>query len=176
MTNLAEPTDPIVRPATSADMPRLVRLGALLVEVHHAFDAQRFLPTRPGLPADYAGYLLRQMDDPDVVVLVADDGGDAVGYAYGVLEGYDYMALRGPAGLLHDIIVDPGYRRRGVGRRLLEAVIETMTARGAPRLVLSTAARNEAAQRLFASVGFRPTMIEMTHELDAGGADRDAAP
>jgi ribosomal protein S18 acetylase RimI-like enzyme len=78
------------------------------------------------------------------------------------------MALRGPAGLLHDIIVDPGYRRRGVGRRLLEAVIENMTARGAPRLVLSTAARNEAAQRLFASVGFRPTMIEMTRELATG--------
>jgi ribosomal protein S18 acetylase RimI-like enzyme len=168
VTGRAEPTDPIVRRATTADLPHLGRLGALLVEVHHAFDAQRFLPPRVGLPSDYAGYLGRQMDDPDVVMLVADDGGEVVGYAYGALDGYDYMALRGPAGLLHDIIVDPGYRRRGVGRRLLEAVIENMTARGAPRLVLSTAARNEAAQRLFASVGFRPTMLEMTRELATG--------
>jgi hypothetical protein len=38
-------TDVITRPATSADLPRLGRLGTLLVEVHHAFDAQRFLPT-----------------------------------------------------------------------------------------------------------------------------------
>jgi len=30
---------------------------------------------------------------------------------------------------------------------------------------LSTAVKNEAAQRLFASVGFRSTMIEMTREL-----------
>jgi RimJ/RimL family protein N-acetyltransferase len=29
-----------------------------------------------------------------------------------------------------------------------------------------TAERNEAAQRLFASMGFRRTMIEMTRELD----------
>jgi hypothetical protein len=33
-------------------------------------------------------------------------------------------------------------------------------------VVLSTAEQNEAAQRLFASTGFRRTMIEMTRELD----------
>ena len=70
------------------------------------------------------------------------------------------MALRGPAGCCTTAIVDPEYRRRVVGRRLRAAVIEKMTARGALRLVLSTAARNEAVQRLCASVGFRPTMIE----------------
>jgi hypothetical protein len=31
-------------------------------------------------------------------------------------------------------------------------------------VVLSAAARNEAAQRLFAGAGFRATMIEMTRE------------
>ena len=36
----------------------------------------------------------------------------------------------------------------------------------AARVVLSTAAHNEAAQRLFAGEGFRRTMIEMTRELD----------
>jgi RimJ/RimL family protein N-acetyltransferase len=32
-------------------------------------------------------------------------------------------------------------------------------------VVLSTAERNEGAQRLFASAGFRRTMIEMTRDL-----------
>jgi RimJ/RimL family protein N-acetyltransferase len=35
--------------------------------------------------------------------------------------------------------------------------------------VLSTAARNEAAQRLFERVGFRRTMVEMTRELGNSG-------
>jgi ribosomal protein S18 acetylase RimI-like enzyme len=160
-----EPTI-IVRPATSADLPRLGRLGALLVEEHHGFDPRRFLPTRNRTPADYATFLVGQLEDPDVVVLVADDHGDVIGYAYGAVEGYDYMSLRGPAGVLHDLIVDPEFRGRGVGRLLLKAALVELTSRGAPRVVLTTAERNEAAQRLFASAGFRRTMIEMTRETD----------
>jgi ribosomal protein S18 acetylase RimI-like enzyme len=172
---LTETARVLIRPATSADLPRLGRLGALLVEAHHAFDARRFLPTRDRMPADYAAFLLRQMADGDVMLLVADDAGDVIGYAYAAIEDYDYTVLRGPAGVLHDIVVDPASRHRGVGRRLLETVLECMHGRGAPRVVLSTAERNEAAQRLFAAVGFRRTMIEMTHELGSGGPERRRA-
>ena len=76
------------------------------------------------------------------------------------------MALRGPAGALYDIIVDPAHRAHGIGRRLLDAAIAELKAKGAPRVVLSTAQRNEPAQRLFEKAGFRRTMIEMTRELE----------
>jgi ribosomal protein S18 acetylase RimI-like enzyme len=165
-------TRPIVRPATSVDLPRIGRLGALLVEEHHEFDSRRFLPTRQRTPADYGKFMSAQLEDPDIVVLVADDNGDVIGYTYAAVEGYDYMALRGPADVLHDIIVDPEYRRRGVGRLLLNATLAELESRGVPRVVLTTAERNEAAQRLFASVGFRRTMIEMTRELDSSGIEK----
>ena len=64
-------------------------------------------------------------------------------------EDTDYMSLRGPAGALYDIVVDPEARGRGVGRALLDATL-----------------RELAAQRLFAEAGFRRTMIEMTRESD----------
>lgn len=159
----------IVRRATPADMPQVGRLGALLIKVHYDFDPQRFLAAKPETSAGYASFLSAQLEDPDKVVLVADDNGDVIGYAYAAIEGYDYMALRGPAGVLHDIIVDPGHRGRGVGRLLLDTTLEFFRSRGVPRVVLSTAERNEAAQRLFASMGFRQTMIEMTLELDDTG-------
>jgi ribosomal protein S18 acetylase RimI-like enzyme len=82
------------------------------------------------------------------------------------MEGYDYKSLRGPAGLLHDIFVDPDHRGGGVGRLLLDETLSMLRARGARQIVLATAERNEAAQRLFARMGFRRTMIEMTRELD----------
>jgi RimJ/RimL family protein N-acetyltransferase len=43
--------------------------------------------------------------------------------------------------------------------------MEWLHRRGAPRVVLWTADRNSAAQRLFERLGFRRTMIEMTKEL-----------
>ena len=159
-------TGPIVRRATPADLPWIGRLGALLVEEHHDFDPQRFLAASARTPEDYASFINTQLEDPDKAVLVADDKGEVIGYAYAAVEGYDYMALRGPAGVLHDVIVGPEHRGRGVGRLLLDAALECLSSRGVPRVVLSTAERNEAAQRLFAGMGFRRTMIEMTRELD----------
>ena len=155
-----------IRPATSADLPALGRLGALLVRTHHDFDSRRFIDSTPRTEPGYAAYLGSQLQAPGVIVLVADDDGEVLGYAYGGVEGTDYMSLRGPAGVLHDLVVDPAHRGRGVGRLLLEAAVAALNARGVPQIVLSTAERNESAQRLFARAGFRRTMVEMTRALD----------
>ena len=163
----AEPP-PTIRPARPADLVAIGRLGALLVKVHHGMDPQRFLAAMPETEQRYAEFLGSQLERPDSIILVAERDGAVVGYTFAGLEGYDYMALRGPAGVLHDIVVDPAHRGGGVGRRLLESTLARLAARGAPRVVLSTAARNEAAQRLFDRAGFRRTMIEMTRERDAG--------
>jgi ribosomal protein S18 acetylase RimI-like enzyme len=159
-----------IRPAAPADLPALGRLGALLVRTHHDFDPVRFIAATPQTEQAYASFLGRQLGDPAVVILVAERDGEVLGYTYAGVEGPDYMALRGPAGVLHDIVVDPAQRGHGVGRMLLDATLAALKARGAPRVVLSTAVRNEAAQRLFTRAGFRRTMIEMTRELngDAG--------
>jgi ribosomal protein S18 acetylase RimI-like enzyme len=159
-------TVPIVRRATPADLPGIGRLGALLVEEHYDFDSRRFLAASPRTPANYASFISTQLEDPNKAVLVADDNGEMIGYAYAAVEGYDYMALRGPAGVLHDVIVDPEHRGQGVGRLLIVATLEFFSSHGVPRVLLLTAEQNEAAQRLFASMGFRRTMIEMTRELD----------
>ena len=62
-------------------------------------------------------------------------------------------------------MVDPVARGHGLGRRLMEALLEELRSRGAPRVVLEAAARNRRAQELFASLGFRPTMVELTHDF-----------
>jgi ribosomal protein S18 acetylase RimI-like enzyme len=155
-----------IRPAAPADLPVLGRLGAHLVRLHHGFDPQRFIAATPQTEHAYAAFLGTQLREPDVVILVAEREGEVLGYTYAGVEGNDYMALRGPAGVLYDIVVDPAERGRGIGRMLLDATLAALRARGAPRCLLSTAERNESAQRLFARAGFRRTMIERTRELD----------
>jgi ribosomal protein S18 acetylase RimI-like enzyme len=155
-----------VRPAAPADLPTIGRLGALLVRLHHDFDPERFIAPTSRTEQSYASFLGSQLDDRNVVVLVAQRDGEVLGYAYGGVEDFDYMSLRGPAGVLYDIVVDPAHRQHGIGRMLLEAALTALAAQGAPRVVLSTAERNEVAQRLFARAGFRRTMVEMTRELN----------
>jgi ribosomal protein S18 acetylase RimI-like enzyme len=156
----------VIRPAAPADLPLLGRLGAHLVRVHHDFDPQRFIAAGPETEQLYAAFLGTQLRKPNIVILVAEREGEVLGYTYAGVEGNDYMALRGPAGVLYDIVVDPAHRAQGIGRMLLDATLAELQARGAPRCVLSTAERNGSAQRLFARAGFRRTMIEMTRELD----------
>jgi ribosomal protein S18 acetylase RimI-like enzyme len=157
-----------VRPAGPADLSTIGRLGALLVRMHHELDPERFIAPTPQTERAYASFLGSQLEKANVVILVAERGGEVLGYTYAGVEGTDYMALRGPAGVLYDIVVAPAHRGRGVGRMLLDATLAALAARGAPRVVLSTAERNELAQRLFARAGFRRTMIEMTRELGDG--------
>src|ERR671920_437022 len=121
-----------VRPATGPDLPALGRLGALLVRTHHDLDPARFIAATRHTEQAYASYLGSQLQDPAVLVLVAERSGNVLGYTYAAVEGNDYMALRGPAGVLHDIVVDPDHRREGVGRMLLDATLAWLDDRGTP--------------------------------------------
>ena len=154
-----------IRPAVGGDEEALGQLGALLVVEHHAFDPKRFLAPRPDMPKAYGHFLASQIGRPEKLVLVAERDGTVVGYVFGGMEGFDYMALRGPAALLYDLVVDPAHRREGIGTALLEAAFADLNRRGAPRALLFTAYKNQGAQSLFERAGFRRTMIEMTREL-----------
>ena len=154
-----------IRPATPADMATVGRLGALLVREHHDFDPKRFIPATSRTESQYGWYLGTQLEEPSIVILVAEQDGKVIGYTYSGVEGTDYMSLRGPAGVMYDIVVDPDNRQQGIGRLLVDATLAALKSKGAPRVVLSTAEQNAAAQRLFDRAGFRRTMIEMTREL-----------
>src|SRR5262245_29153656 len=114
---MSDTADVIIRPASPADRPVLGRLGALLVKTHHDFDPKRFIPATSQTSAGYGWFLGTQLDEPEVAVLVAEESGDVVGYAYVGVEDRDYMSLRGPAGVLHDVVVDAGHTDRGIGSR-----------------------------------------------------------
>jgi ribosomal protein S18 acetylase RimI-like enzyme len=159
----------IIRPAVPADLSTIGKLGAFLVREHHGFDPLRFIAATPRTEQGYAGFLATQLTESNVTLLVALRQDEVVGYVYATMEGYDYMSLRGPAGVVQDIVVNPAHQGQGIGRALLDAALAALAARGAPRVVLSTAEQNAPAQRLFTSAGFRRTMIEMTRELDTSG-------
>ncbi len=154
-----------IRPAVESDAPALGRLGGLLLRTHYDFDSRRFMSPGGDPESGYASFLRWQMSEDDVVVLVAEQEGEIVGYVYAGLEPQSWKELREAAGFIHDVIVESRGRRAGVATALVEAAAAWLKERGAPRVLLWTAERNTGAQMLFERLGFRRTMVELTREL-----------
>lgn len=149
------------RVATAFDQEILGRLGGGLMRQHHAADPRRFIQV--GDPeAGYGRFLVSRLSNPNSLVMVAEDGGSVVGYVYADVETTNWMELRGPCGLVHDVYVDEAARHLGAGRELMRAAIAWIYSKGRSQVVLMTKTRNEHAQHLFTALGFRPTMTEMT--------------
>ena len=157
--------DVVIRGAAIADLPALGRLGALLLRTHHEFDPQRFIAPDDNVEEGYAWFLGTQLRQQDAAIFVAERGGEVLGYVYAGVEPHSWKELRDEAGFIHDIVVDERGRRTGLASALVERAVEWLRQRGMPRVVLWTAERNDVAQRLFAALGFRRTMIEMTREV-----------
>jgi len=154
-----------IRRAGEQDLEAVGRLGARLLRDHHEFDPLRFMAPRGNTEEGYAWFLGTQLQRDDAVVFVAERDGQVVGYVYAGIEPQSWKELREEAGFIHDVYVDSDARRCGVATALLEAAAAWLAGRGMPRIVLWTAAPNDAARRLFERLGFRHTMTEMTREL-----------
>jgi ribosomal protein S18 acetylase RimI-like enzyme len=154
-----------IRRATAADLPALGVLGASLLRTHYAFDPLRFMAPRGDPESGYAWFLGTQLRENDVAVFVAERSRNVIGYVYAGLEPQSWKELRDAAGFIHDVVVAAEAQRLGVASALVDAACEWFRSVGAPRVVLWTAEKNDGAQRLFARLGFRRTMIEMTREL-----------
>ena len=83
-----------------------------------------------------------------------------VGYAFfgyreeGILLGYAGMLAVLDEADVTNVAVLPEYRRRGIARRLVEALIEEARGRGITRLHLEVRESNTAARTLYESLGF----------------------
>ena len=84
------------------------------------------------------------------VMFIAEHAGAPFGLAFGLV--YE-------AGVAHlgGMWVDPALRGRGLGRALVEAVIEWARDRGFTRIDLWVTERNQPAVRLYERTGFEPT-------------------
>ncbi len=163
-----------IRPAEPADHAALGRYGASLMRQHHAADPRRFILTeRP--ESGYGGFLASQLLNPNCLVLVAELAGEVVGYVFATIEPTSWRDLRGPCGFVHDVYVDERARRQGTGRELLAAAIDWIHSRGQSQIVLWSKPGNASAHRLFAGMGFRQTMIEMTLDREASKATEPGA-
>ncbi len=153
-----------VRRATEQDLDTLAGMGAELARLHHAYDPKRFM-YGDDFVAGYRWWFEKELKLGEVFLAVVDGAdGTPAGYVYGRLEEKDWASLLDSHAALVDVYVREDARRTGAGGALVRAFCAWASEHGAPRVVLSTASQNTGAQALFAKLGFRSTMVELTRE------------
>ena len=88
-----------------------------------------------------------ELENPLSLWLVAEENGQVFGYvgSQTVLDESDMM----------NVAVDPGFRRQGVARALIEALIAELSKMGSRCLRLEVRVSNENARALYARMGFQ---------------------
>jgi ribosomal protein S18 acetylase RimI-like enzyme len=138
-----------IREATADDRDRLRELYREFV---------REIPPPPGIPVDIEhelGELDEYLGDQNVALVVADDGGRAVGFA---LAKMDHPGI----GHLSDIYVAPEARRQGAARELIrEAAKRLRDAEDAAVLTLGVQVTNEDARNAYERLGFQTESLRL---------------
>lgn len=121
------------------------------------FDAYRQFYGKPADAAAARGFLRERFRHHESVVFLAvDSEGEGVGFTqlYPLFSSVRVARTY----LLNDLFVAPQARRSGVAAALIHEATAFARAVGAAGMSLSTAHTNEAAQRLYESLGWRRDM------------------
>jgi len=147
-----------LRRATREDAPAVLRLIRALADYEKL--SHEVVASESALAETLFG------PDPAAEVLLAEEGGRAVGFA---LFFRNYSTFLGRPGIyLEDLFVEPEWRGRGVGKALLKAVARLAVERGCGRFEWLVLDWNEPAIGFYRSLGARPmdgwTVMRLTGE------------
>jgi GNAT superfamily N-acetyltransferase len=134
-----------VRPVRAADISRLCEF---VEELLHKWDART-------TARDAQRVYERVLKSPDLgVILVAESDGNLCGFAYAC---YEWRSEYGGETMdLVELFVEHSWRKRGVGRRLLEALVDHAKGRGIRRFTSQVHPGNAAIERALETCGFDP--------------------
>jgi len=135
-----------IRTATDRDVPLILELIRGLAEYERL--AHEVTATEAGLRDSLFG------PAPSAEVLIAEWGGEAVGFA---LFFHNFSTFVGKRGLyLEDLFVKPAWRGQGVGRQLLAHLARLAVERDCGRLEWAVLDWNEPAIRFYRGLGAQP--------------------
>jgi GNAT superfamily N-acetyltransferase len=154
-----------IRDARASDVPAVVKMVKKLCELHASWDPAKYA-FRDDVEEMYSSWLTGRVGDPRSVFLVADrEERGPVAFLIGGVDRELRIYRLSEYGFIHDLWVEEDYRNEGLARQMVMRAIEKFREMGMTQVRLDTAAQNEVARKLFASCGFRPSVVEMLLEV-----------
>jgi GNAT superfamily N-acetyltransferase len=136
-----------VRSASAADVQVMAQLLAVKRTQLESFEPVMWRPSEAAAQLTPA-FFAHQLGQPNVIARVAENGGQMLGFAIGVIQ--DAPPVFSPGGksvLIDDFAVSEGPQADAAASGLLDAVISEARARGAVQIIAIAAARDARAVR-----------------------------
>lgn len=154
-----------VRRATAADREAIGRLWQEMMDYHSTLDRDVFALAEDALSC-WLEWLDTILPDENRIVLVAEADGQPVGYIHGTVGETPPVYAQRKHGSIVEISVTSGWRQRGVGGKLVAALLDWFGARGLTEVRLGRSARNPLATAFWRKMGFEPHMVQMRRKLE----------
>jgi ribosomal protein S18 acetylase RimI-like enzyme len=144
-----------IRPARKGDVPAII---AMLADDHLGRARERL---EDPLPKLYDDAFERVKGDPNITLVVAEEGARVVGcLQLCILPG---LSSQGASrGLIEDVRVASDRRSRGIGEQLVQWAVAEAKARGCKLVELLTHHTRVDAQRFYERLGFARSHVGMT--------------
>jgi ribosomal protein S18 acetylase RimI-like enzyme len=155
-----------IRPAEPRDVERA---GDVNFVAFYRAALAHGLPPVVTTPAESRRYIRYLLDFDPLGGLVAEEDDDVIGVAW--------LHPRGAVATVGPVAVEPRHQGRGIGRRLLERLIE-IAGKGVPQIRLVQESYNAASLALYLRTGFRVVapLIELELPPDVAVAAPRATP
>jgi ribosomal protein S18 acetylase RimI-like enzyme len=152
-----------IRMAVATDLPVLAALWMEFLDFNARFDA-RFTRAPEGHEA-WVADTASALEDPSSLVLVAESGGEVVGFLTAALREHPPMVLNRAHGFVRELGVTGRARRLGVGSALYREAESWLRERGVPVVELHVAARNPVSMAFWRAMGFEPYVERMAKDM-----------
>ena len=143
-----------IRQATLSDIPKVVELWAEHVDFHADYDPH--FTRKQNSEEGFGKYLREQIDNPNLLLLVAESEAKIVGFLSAELGKYPPCFVQRDYGAISDIAVTKGYRRRGIGRKLLAEAMKWFTSKDIDQIETRVATTNPLSINFWRQMGFSP--------------------
>lgn len=155
--------EPVIRPLRPEDLSELAELWRALALEGAPGGLVLYPPTDENV-ARWRKWVASAVERGEVKVLVAEANGCIVGY---VLFGERRSPLLSPyrRGVIYDLYVRPGWRRRGLGARLLKEALSSLRAMDMDLATVSVAITNRVALELYRRLGFEDFVLTLVKRL-----------
>lgn len=150
---------PALRRARDRDLDRLLALYDRLAE-HHAAAGPAFA-LRASAGEHLRGHLAARLRDPEACLLVAEDGGDLLGFCLASVAHRPAFFEEVERVEVEGLFVRPEHRRGGLARALVEAALDAVDPGRRLRVELAVARGNPEGEGFWRSLGFAPVMDVM---------------